>query len=46
MESAHACYLGDRQHRHAWGYGCGDCPACDLRARGFERFVQEGSPAA
>ena len=46
MESAHACHLGDRQNRHAWGYGCGDCPACHLRARGFERFVQERSPAA
>ena len=46
IEHTHTCYLGDREHRHAWGYGCGDCPACHLRARGFERFVQEGSPAA
>ena len=28
-------YLGNRTHRHAWGYGCGECPACELRARGF-----------
>lgn len=39
IEYTHTCYLGDRTHRHAWGYGCGACPACELRARGFERFV-------
>nr|WP_315187237.1 7-cyano-7-deazaguanine synthase QueC [uncultured Albidiferax sp.] len=38
VEDTHTCYLGDRVHRHAWGYGCGECPACVLRARGFERF--------
>jgi 7-cyano-7-deazaguanine synthase len=38
IEHTHTCYLGDREHRHAWGYGCGECPACDLRARGFERY--------
>lgn len=38
VEHTHTCYLGDREHRHAWGYGCGTCPACELRARGFERF--------
>jgi 7-cyano-7-deazaguanine synthase len=38
VEHTHTCYLGDRTHRHAWGYGCGSCPACDLRARGFARF--------
>ena len=35
IEATHTCYLGDRSHRHAWGYGCGNCPACELRARGF-----------
>ncbi len=30
----HSCYRGDRSLSHAWGYGCGDCPACDLRADG------------
>jgi 7-cyano-7-deazaguanine synthase len=40
VEHTHTCYLGDRTHRHAWGYGCGNCPACDLRARGFARFLQ------
>ncbi len=39
IEHTHTCYLGDRTHRHAWGYGCGSCPACDLRARGYGRFV-------
>ena len=35
VEDTHTCYLGDRSHRHAWGYGCGECPACKLRAQGF-----------
>jgi len=38
VEHTHTCYLGDRVHRHAWGYGCGSCPACELRARGFKKF--------
>ncbi len=38
VEHTHTCYLGDRVHRHTWGYGCGACPACELRANGFERF--------
>ena len=38
VEHTHTCYLGDRTHRHAWGYGCGNCPACELRARGWERY--------
>jgi len=42
MESTHTCYQGDRQHRHAWGYGCGTCPACDLRAKGFAAFQAAG----
>ena len=39
IEHTHTCYLGDRTHRQAWGYGCGSCPACELRARGFEKFT-------
>jgi 7-cyano-7-deazaguanine synthase len=39
IEHTHTCYLGDRSHRHDWGYGCGTCPACDLRAKGYERWV-------
>lgn len=38
VENTHTCYLGDRMHRHAWGYGCGNCPACQLRAKGFEQW--------
>ena len=38
VEHTHTCYLGDREHRHAWGYGCGTCPACDLRAKGWQRW--------
>jgi 7-cyano-7-deazaguanine synthase len=40
VEDSHSCYLGDRTQRHEWGYGCGDCPACQLRARGFNEFMQ------
>ncbi|MEA2954150.1 MAG: 7-cyano-7-deazaguanine synthase [Alphaproteobacteria bacterium] len=39
IEQTHSCYRGDRTHRHPWGYGCGDCPACRLRAEGFARFT-------
>lgn len=38
IEETHTCYIGDRTHRHDWGYGCGACPACDLRAKGFEKW--------
>ena len=38
VEHSHSCYLGDREHRHAWGWGCGSCPACELRARGWQRY--------
>lgn len=38
VEATHTCYVGDREHRHDWGYGCGACPACDLRRQGFERW--------
>ena len=34
----HTCYLGDRTLLHSWGYGCGKCPACELRRKGFEAF--------
>jgi 7-cyano-7-deazaguanine synthase len=37
-EHTHTCYLGDRSTRHDWGYGCGSCPACDLRAKGWEKW--------
>ena len=38
-EHSHSCYLGDRTHRHDWGFGCGTCPACKLRADGWARYV-------
>ena len=38
VEHSHTCYLGERGERHAWGYGCGACPACRLRAQGFETW--------
>jgi len=44
-ELTHSCYLGDRRHRHDWGYGCGNCPACDLRASGWMRWRSQTSPA-
>ncbi|MEQ9434736.1 7-cyano-7-deazaguanine synthase QueC [Hyphomonas sp.] len=37
-EQTHTCYLGDREQRHDWGYGCGTCPACELRASGWKRW--------
>ena len=37
-EETHSCYLGDRTHRHPWGYGCGGCPACGLRRAGWEAY--------
>jgi 7-cyano-7-deazaguanine synthase len=45
LEETHTCYLGDRGHRHAWGYGCGTCPACELRQGGFEDWNAGGRPA-
>lgn len=41
-EETHTCYKGDRTTRHAWGYGCGDCPACHLRAGGWEGYEPAG----
>ena len=38
VEHTHTCYLGERSHRHPWGYGCGHCPACELRRRGYEAW--------
>jgi 7-cyano-7-deazaguanine synthase len=38
VEKTHTCYQGERGERHDWGYGCGTCPACELRAAGYSRF--------
>ena len=34
----HSCYIGTHDHQHDWGYGCGECPACDLRMRGWQKY--------
>ena len=39
----HTCYNGDRAHFHDWGYGCGTCPACMLRAAGYQRYLSHKS---
>jgi 7-cyano-7-deazaguanine synthase len=39
IEETVTCYNGDRTHRHDWGYGCGGCPACDLRAKGYAKYA-------
>ncbi len=44
IEHTHTCYLGERGARHAWGHGCGHCPACALRQRGFDEFVAGSKP--
>ncbi|MFO7297185.1 MAG: 7-cyano-7-deazaguanine synthase QueC [Pseudomonadota bacterium] len=43
VEETHTCYLGNREHRHEWGYGCGTCPACELRRKGWEKWQTEKS---
>lgn len=43
IEHTHTCYLGDRSHRHAWGFGCGTCPACELRAKGWDEWLGMGA---
>jgi 7-cyano-7-deazaguanine synthase len=42
---SHTCYLGERGALHAWGHGCGTCPACGLRAKGWNDWVAGGRPA-
>jgi 7-cyano-7-deazaguanine synthase len=44
LEYTHTCYLGDRSRKHAWGYGCGTCPACELRAAGHAEFMTKTAP--
>ncbi len=44
VEHTHSCYRGERAERHAWGYGCGGCPACELRAKGFAEWRAAASP--
>jgi 7-cyano-7-deazaguanine synthase len=44
VRESHTCYRGERGVLHAWGFGCDACPACELRARGWEAWVAEGRP--
>ena len=39
IDETHTCYLGDRRLRHAWGFGCGKCPACELRSAGYDKWI-------
>jgi 7-cyano-7-deazaguanine synthase len=41
VEKSHTCYRGERGQRHAWGFGCGECPACQLRAEGWRAYAGE-----
>ena len=43
--ASHTCYLGRRDEEHDWGFGCGACPACELRANGWHDWTQSGRPA-
>jgi 7-cyano-7-deazaguanine synthase len=43
LEHTHTCYQSDRGPRHAWGYGCGECPACALRKRGYEMWTAKAA---
>ncbi len=40
IEDTVTCYYGDRVHRHDWGFGCSQCPACDLRAKGYASYAR------
>lgn len=41
LEDTHTCYDGNRDAKHSWGYGCGNCPACKLRKDGYEKFLRD-----
>jgi len=44
VEHSHTCYLGERSQRHDWGYGCGHCPACELRSTGYAHYALTRTP--
>lgn len=44
VRETHTCYLGDRTELHAWGYGCGTCPACQLRETGWNKYMSGAGP--
>ena len=41
IKESHTCYNGDRENFHEWGYGCDNCPACELRKKGFKEFKEK-----
>lgn len=41
IEESHTCYNGNHTKRHPWGFGCGECPACEIRAKGWQEFSRE-----
>ena len=45
VEHTHTCYLGNRQNRQEWGWGCGSCPACALRRNGYLAYLETRKPA-
>ncbi|BAT60829.1 7-cyano-7-deazaguanine synthase [Variibacter gotjawalensis] len=46
VADTHTCYLGERGRLHDWGHGCGECPACQLRAQGFARWREKKAEAS
>lgn len=40
LKYSHTCYEGNRTHFHEWGFGCGKCPACKLRSKGYNEWVE------
>ena len=46
VEESHTCYMGQRGQRYPWGYGCGDCPACRLRAAGYAAYAEAQAACA
>lgn len=44
VNDTHTCYTGDRTRKHAWGFGCGACPACELRQKGWESYMSSQPP--
>lgn len=41
VRDTHTCYTGDRTHEHEWGFGCGECPACELRKHGWKKYISQ-----
>ncbi len=46
ITQTHSCYLGDRQQKHKWGFGCASCPACLVRKDGYEKYSSKEKETA